>query len=500
MALLTSCWLIIESIIIPDEFLKWYCLSFYIHPFLLFLCQIFLWIKLLQTWLLPIVSLPIQTTCFVASSIFRFITGIISLFSFIRLNNIKTVHDNSLLVEETVREPNVHVDEDISLEEYVCSDCSSNSDTQDVNITKDSSSNCGSDSHTEDVEMDVSLPSVCISDSAVMGRESIDDQSREADLDSFYQKYTDRMRWFDLFNHDRTCGISAILNKQLPPTCSFESIKQPVELTSIPHISWSKMSRSKLLRSLENDYELVYVAHSCLSWEALHYQYQKVRAVIACSASQNAAFCDNVAGRFQKFQILLERFMEDETCEGKKRYWNYVQRRSSLRGLLQVPQVSGYMEEGEDETKGEVSMRATEVLKGIEKCIKTFWIFVKTDKKKPWWKIMRGFLWTCPPLEGPRDLELLSDLTKTLQKKELWLKDLQGKKRCRLKRIVKPMEESQKKEILFTMIDIKLVARVLKMSMISTAQLKWCQEKLNNIEFKEGKVTRTCTCSLFPSS
>ncbi|KAF5961815.1 hypothetical protein HYC85_003024 [Camellia sinensis] len=281
MALLTSCWLIIESIIIPDEFLKWYYLSFYIHPLLLFLCQIFLWIKLLQTWLLPIVSLPIQTTCFVASSIFRFITGIISLFSFIRLNNIKTVHDNSLLVEETIREPNVHVDEDISLEEYVCSDCSFNSDTQDVNITKDSSSNCGSDSHTEDVEMDVSLPSVCISDSAIMGRESIDDQSREADLDSFYQKYTDRMRWFDLFNHDRTCGISAILNKQLPPTCSFESIEQPVELTSIPHISWSKMSRSKLLRSLENDYELVYVAHSCLSWEALHYQYQKVRAVIA---------------------------------------------------------------------------------------------------------------------------------------------------------------------------------------------------------------------------
>ncbi|CAL5387928.1 unnamed protein product [Camellia sinensis] len=89
-----------------------------------------------------------------------FATGIISLFSFIRLNNIKTVHDNSLLVEETVRESNVHVEEDIRLEEYVCSDCSFNSDTQDVDMTKDSSFNCGSDSHTEDVEMDVSLPSV----------------------------------------------------------------------------------------------------------------------------------------------------------------------------------------------------------------------------------------------------------------------------------------------------------------------------------------------------
>ena len=89
-------------------------------------------------------------------------------------------------MEETVREPNVHVDEDISLEEYACSDCGSNSDTQDVNITKDSSSNCGSDLHTEDVEMDVSLPSVCIFDSAIMGWESIDDQSRKAYLDSLY--------------------------------------------------------------------------------------------------------------------------------------------------------------------------------------------------------------------------------------------------------------------------------------------------------------------------
>ena len=65
-----------------------------------------------------------------------------------------------------------------------------------------------SDSHNEVGEMDLSLPSMCISDSAIMGWESIDDQSSLTDLDSLYQKYTDRMRWFDLLNHDRTCGIS----------------------------------------------------------------------------------------------------------------------------------------------------------------------------------------------------------------------------------------------------------------------------------------------------
>lgn len=127
------------------------------------------------------------------------------------------------------------------------------------------------------------------------------------------------------------------MNKQLASLSSFEDIK-PVEF-SIPQISWSKMARRRLIRSLESDFELVYVAQSCLSWEVLHYQYRKVEALL-CSNSQNAAFYDNVIERFQKFQILLERFMEDERCEGK-RYWNYVQRRLTSSSLLQVPQVSG---------------------------------------------------------------------------------------------------------------------------------------------------------------
>lgn len=60
-------------------------------------------------------------------------------------------------------------------------------------------------------------------------------------------------------------------------------------------------------------------------------------------------------------------------------------------------------------------MRATEVLQGIEKCIKAFWMYVKTDQTKPQWKISK-FMWTYPPVEDPRDLELLADLTKTLRK------------------------------------------------------------------------------------
>lgn len=126
-----------------------------------------------------------------------------------------------------------------------------------------------------------------------------------------------------------------MLNKQLGAPNSFESI-EPVDF-SIPFMSWSKMSRRKLLRSLESDFEMVYVAQSCLSWEAIHHQYRRVEA-LACS--QTGFFYNNVAGKFQKFQVLLERFMEDERCEGK-RFTNYARGRFSLKSLLQVPEVSG---------------------------------------------------------------------------------------------------------------------------------------------------------------
>ncbi|XP_059670347.1 uncharacterized protein LOC132315918 [Cornus florida] len=546
MALLISCWFIIESIIIPHGSRKWFYLSFYIHPIFLFFCQIFLWIKLLQRWLILIVSLPIRIISFLVLYILRFLRGfVVFLFSFTRVTNaevveevnqfeeqqfsneIQVVHSYScsnrasiVLHELKISEfqvtqsiedtPNkedevlhmeehddLHSSEDISME-YFSSNHSSNSSEEDVNMIGYVSSVCSSNSPIEDVHTSVYLPSVCSSTSPPMERAISDDHEQE-ELDSFYNKYTERMRWFDVLNYDRTCGISAILNKQYLGTPSSLQSIETVDF-SIPYISWTKLARKKLLRSLESDFEMVYVAQSCLSWEALHHQYQKVEALIACSNStQIGVFYNNVAGEFQKFQVLLERFMEDERCYPTKRYWNYVQRRLSQNSLLQVPEISGYMEEEKDEMNGE-PMRATEVLKAIEKCIEVFRLFVKTDNERPWWKVRRSSLWTHSPVEDPRDLGLLVDLSKTLQKKELWLKDMQRKKKCWLKRVTDPCGETQKKEILITMIDMKLVSRVLKMSMISTAQLKWCQEKLNSIEFKEGKFMRASTGPLFPSS
>lgn len=78
------------------------------------------------------------------------------------------------------------------------------------------------------------------------------------------------------------------------------------------------------------------------------------------------------------------------------------------------------------------------------------------------------------------------------------MKNLLRRRSCWLKR-TKPLDESQ--EVLFSMIDMKLVSMVLKMRFISTHQLEWCQEKLNNINLEEERVTRGCSTScLFPPS
>ncbi|WCJ25672.1 hypothetical protein M5689_007541 [Euphorbia peplus] len=302
------------------------------------------------------------------------------------------------------------------------------------------------------------------------------------DFDEFYDKYTERMGWFDVLNYDRTC---AILKNEV-----YES---PIS---------SETERKMIVKSIEGDMELVYVAQSCLSWEALHHQYLKVGA-LAQSTGGNGVFYNNLAGDFQKFQVLLERFVEDERCLGK-RVHNFVTKRFYLGTFLQVPNVSGFFEEERDEMKINEGTSVKEVVKAIERCIEAFWVFVNTDenkKKNCWWKLKDCF-WRSspPPLEDPRDLYLFAHLTTLFRKKEVWLKDAQGKQKCWIRKVEYSVEESQRKEMLFTKIDMKLVSRVLQLPLVSSSQLKWCHHKLESIQFHQGKIVRPSSTysPLFP--
>ncbi|XP_016454057.1 uncharacterized protein LOC107778331 isoform X1 [Nicotiana tabacum] len=606
---LSICWLLIELFVIPNGFLKWFYLSFYIHPFLLALCQLFLWIIVLLKFLLNLILFVYRISCFLISYVLTLLKCCVLFFKkyfiisnrnpvpieedeeyydiphpenqneivlcrslnmrskpngtvplnvrnkspdmiyvydfqtrvsqmFANNHNISSLlepnsesmdleeHEEEYPSEELVEDYSViySIDEEMNIvdnyktvalsptnglilsdtelelelspsssvssspaginprrNEYFPSPISSNSSPADYGTSNQNSPSLSSYNNTMAMDQQLAIRKNC---------------AEEEDL--LYQKYAESMSWFDILNHDRLSAISTVLRKQLSSANSFLYEMEPTGLP-VQYISWSKVARKRLLKSLESDLELVYVAQSCLSWEALLHQYRKIEA-LSCSASENGVFYGNIAARFQKFQVLLERFVEDDSCGGK-RHFNYVHRRFSQKNLLQVPEVSGYVESNE-RLNGEKN-KAVEVLKAIEKCVNAFWFYLRTDSKKTLsWK-KNNFLRSHSCVEDPRDIWLLHDLTKKLQMKELWLKDVKGKRRCWLRRAIKPQQLGEyctKIEYMFTLIDMKLVSRVLHMSIISTSHLKWCQHKLNNIEFKDGQILRTPTSLLFPST
>lgn len=87
-------------------------------------------------------------------------------------------------------------------------------------------------------------------------------------------------------------------------------------------------------------------------------------------------------------------------------------------------------------------------------------------------------------------------LNSTNLQKNLRLKDLHRSRKCLRKRRLKEEEEM---EILMGMIDIKVVARVLRMSDITEEQLHWCEEKMSKVRVLDGKLQRDSSPLFFPA-
>lgn len=96
----------------------------------------------------------------------------------------------------------------------------------------------------------------------------------------------------------------------------------------------------KLIRDLHKDFETVYVGQVCLSWEILHWQFGKVKKLLECDDKGIRKY-NQVAGEFQHFQVLVQRFVEDEPFQARPRVENYVKNRCAVRHLLQVPVIKG---------------------------------------------------------------------------------------------------------------------------------------------------------------
>ncbi|CAI9756200.1 unnamed protein product [Fraxinus pennsylvanica] len=314
----------------------------------------------------------------------------------------------------------------------------------------------------------------------------------------FYKSYKERMRKLDILNYQTLHAISFL---QLKDSEVFTSVKKKSLLTLKP--TWPmKVHRvyvdptHKLIVEMLRDLELVYVGQLCLSWEILCWQYIKAKELLEYDAQRFHSY-NRVAEEFQQFQVLMQRFTEDEQFQGP-RIQNYVKNRCLIQSLLQVPIIKDDCLKDKKEKREETDAISLELLTEIIRgSMLIFWEFLHADKSTKT-IVLKDVRRAKIDLQEPADSELIMDIITNLQKKERRLEEIARSRNCIVKKFQKH-QECQLNNALFTSrVELRLVSKVLSLSRLTMDQLVWCQKKLNNINFASRKVLVEPSFSLFP--
>ncbi|KAJ6364957.1 hypothetical protein OIU76_029855 [Salix suchowensis] len=338
--------------------------------------------------------------------------------------------------------------------------------------------------------------------------EKFQHEDRMGELHKFYRSYSERMRKFDILNYQKMYAMSFLQSKD--PLQSMTRREAPAPAPALTSLLSQKFLLSKrkksgsdpmvnFIRELHKDLEVVYVGQLCLSWEILHWQYEKALELWD-SDPYGMRLYNEVAGEFQQFQVLLQRFIENEPFEGP-RVQSYIKNRCVLRNLLQVPLLR------EDSMKGKRARRKGKdgdsitsdmLVEIMEESIRIFWQFLRSDKDAEN-VISKGRKGTQIEPQDPTERELLTEVRTSLQKKEKRLKDISRSGSSILRKFQKHQGDNSDQVLcFFSQVDINLVSRVLNMSKVTTDQLLWCRSKLSKINFISRKIHVEHSFLLFP--
>nr|GMC59435.1 protein PFC0760c-like isoform X3 [Ipomoea batatas] len=332
------------------------------------------------------------------------------------------------------------------------------------------------------------------------------------ELMKFNKSYRERMRKLDILTYQKLYAIG-FLQK--------DPLKDPFQLLSSQKSSgpalkslksvWPFKQKSgeidpvaKFIKEIQCELEGVYVGQMCLSWEFLHWQYGKALDLWD-SDPRGIHRYNEVAGEFQQFQALLQRFIEDERFQGPRvRY--YIKSRYDFRNLLQVPVIREDNLKDRKKAmqfeKGDFAITSDILVEILEECIRIFWRFVKADNDSSTVPVKCHKGGVQPEIENADDLELLMEVRRSLQKKERKLRDTLRSENCVLRRFRRSCrdddEDSDHVLYFFSQVDMKLVSRVLNMSRLTKEQLVWCHNKLSRIRFVNRRIHVDPSFLLFP--
>lgn len=321
-----------------------------------------------------------------------------------------------------------------------------------------------------------------------------------------YDKYCERMLVFDRLSAQQLNDIGSHISST--PSPRSRNTGPQISSTPSPRFTSKKLAsplRCLSLKKVEvpedeieqlqelpnsplQDLEVAYAAHICLTWELLHCQYTHLSQKISVEP-ENSCTYNYSAQQFQQFQVLLQRFVENEPFQQGLRPEIYAQTRKSLPKLLHVPIVQGSDEKEVKEEESDLKVLAPDLIKTIESSILTFHLFLKMDKRKSGG--VRDLFGGQTQLATP-----LQQVQSSLKQKEIKLKELRKKRKGWKKKSWPATEEDV--ELLLGLIDVKILRRVLRMARISREQLLWCEEKMKKLDLSKGKLQRDPSPILFP--
>ncbi|CAL9170066.1 uncharacterized protein LOC135593072 [Musa acuminata AAA Group] len=307
-------------------------------------------------------------------------------------------------------------------------------------------------------------------------------------FDTLYDEYCERMLFFDklIARHLKEAGSKGTLGRS--PRSLSKKLSMGLRNLSFKKQDEHQEDSENLQQPQEENpslnLEAAYVAQVCLSWEALHCQYMQLSQKASRQPGNDASY-RYAAQAIQHFQVLLQRFIENEPFEQGSRMEIYARARLLLPKLLQIPNLLGMDQKEHVEDDSEEPILATDLIKIVEGPILTFRLFLKMDKKKS-----GGFFRAHSPQSS------LQQVQASLEKKEIKVKELFKKKQgWKKKTWPATMEEV---DLLFALIDIKVISRVLRAAQLTKEQLLWCEEKMSKLDLSDNKLCRVGSPLLFP--
>ncbi|PIN23889.1 hypothetical protein CDL12_03400 [Handroanthus impetiginosus] len=310
-------------------------------------------------------------------------------------------------------------------------------------------------------------------------------------FDAVYDIYCERMLFFDRSSSQQLLEAGSHVVSTPSPRSASKKLASPLRCLSLKKFEVPEEEIEHLQQPVSDPYhdlETAYVAQVCLTWEALHCQFTQLSQKISCQPESSTAY-NHSAQQFQQFQVLLQRFIENEPFELGTRPEIYARTRKSLPKLLQVPKIQASDEKGTREGASDLMVLATDLIRIMESSILSFREFIKMDKKKSGG--VRNIFGNQNQMATPVHQIQSSLEKKTMKLKELWKRSKSYKKKSW-------PTTAEDAEMLLGLIDVKVLSRALRMVKISKEQLFWCEEKMKKLVLSDGKLQREPSPILFP--